>query len=77
MILSSACRFDVSSHFLRQAPCEEECPCTRGFIRRRVTCRLNQGSGSALLGDESDGDGDGNGDDDDDDDDDAHDGGKT
>ena len=41
-----------------------------GFTRRRVTCRLNQGSGSALLGDERDGDGDGDGDD-------AHDGGNT
>ena len=49
-------------------PCEEQCPCIR-FTRRGVTCRLNQWSGRAFLGDESDGDGDGDGDDD------AHDGG--
>ena len=53
-----------------KSPCEEQCPCIR-FTRRGVTCRLNQWSGRAFLGDESDGDGDGDGDGDDD----AHDGG--
>ena len=42
---------------------KKQCPCIRGFRRRRVTCHPNQWSGRAFLGDESDGDGgDGDGD---------------